>query len=313
MTSNRRGLRSGSVAPASSKLVSSEPSVISSPITFTPTTTSPPQEQKPILLLPPTTKLPHLSPSEFKLLRKKKSKLRLTVPSTLSSLPDICLRTTLEASLIFAQHEAGTAVLIHPSGWVLTCAHCFGDSEEEYKADSKKRWLLFYTGDAVLVECRAWDSFRDLALLKIIAIESTSQGVPTFRTVKLYQGKMSYKMSILCIGQPGRDDLESKESRKTTYNLVEVSEGTFRGMVKGVDPQDNEDIGALMHDAWTYWGHSGAPLLREVDGLVGLHSSWDDGTAMRHGVPGDAIREFLMVYLPEAVDEAASRASVNTS
>ena len=177
--------------------------------------------------------------------------------------------------------------------------------------------MLFYTGDAVLVECRAWDSFRDLALLKIIAVESDVEKVragetPSFRSVSLYEGKMGYKMPIICIGQPGRDDLESKESRKTTYNLVEVSEGTFRGMVKGVDPQDNEDIGTLMHDAWTYWGHSGAPLLREADGsLVGLHSSWDDTTAMRHGVPGAAIREFLMRHLPAAVGGMTPSTAIN--
>lgn len=159
----------------------------------------------------------------------------------------------------------------------------------------------------MLVECRAWDGVRDLALLKIIAVESDvgkAGEIPRFCSVSLYEGKMGYKIPILCIGQPGRDDLESKESKKTTYNLVEVSEGTFRGMVKGADPQDNSEIGTLMHDAWTYWGHSGAPLLREADGkLVGLHSSWDDMTAMRHGVPGVAIKEFLMMHLPAALEK----------
>jgi hypothetical protein len=56
-----------------------------------------------------------------------------------------------------------------------------------------------------------------------------------------------------------------------------------------------------MHDAWTYWGHSGAPLVSEKDGtLVGLHSSWDDQTAMRHGIPKVAIWEFLEKNLPSA-------------
>jgi V8-like Glu-specific endopeptidase len=49
-------------------------------------------------------------------------------------------------------------------------------------------------------------------------------------------------------------------------------------MAPGADPQDNAEIGALMHDAWTYWGHSGAPLVAEGDGgLVGVHSSWEEG------------------------------------
>jgi hypothetical protein len=71
-------------------------------------------------------------------------------------------------------------------------------------------------------------------------------------------------------------------------------------MIPDVDPQDNSEIGTLKHDAWTYWGHSGAPLLRRVDGsLLGLHSSWDDSTAMRHGVPLVAIKSFLSEHLPK--------------
>lgn len=65
-------------------------------------------------------------------------------------------------------------------------------------------------------------------------------------------------------------------------------------MIPGADPDNNSEIGSLKHDAWTYWGHSGAPLLKAVDGtLIGLHSSWDDKTAMRHGVPLIAIKHFL--------------------
>jgi hypothetical protein len=152
-----------------------------------------------------------------------------------------------------------------------------------------------------------------LALLKIVAVETEEEGVPRFESVELWEGEMRYKVPVICIGQPGRDDLESKDRRSTTYNLVEISEGCFRGMVKGRDAQDNEDIGTLMHDAWTYWGHSGAPLLREADGkLVGLHSSWDDRTAMRHGVPGVAIREFLKIHLPEALGNAGESSSTTS-
>lgn len=67
------------------------------------------------------------------------------------------------------------------------------------------------------------------------------------------------------------------------------------------DPHDNFEIGALKHTCWTYWGHSGAPLIhadtRAPGGgdfaLVGLHSSWDDRTGMRRGVALVAIRAFL--------------------
>ncbi len=252
------------------------------------------------------SKLPGLSSVELRLLREKQAKLRATAASTLN-----CLSTgphvwnALEATLIFAQYEAGTAVCIDKYGWILTCAHCFGESEEEYESTNKRKWLLSYTGLAVQVECRVWDAKRDLSLLKVVTVESSGGKTgdrPMFQAVLLSWTSPTPKMPIFCIGQPGRDDLESTSERKTKYNLVEISYGTFRGIVKGVDPQDTSEIGTLKHDAWTYWGHSGAPLLKEADGtLVGLHSSWDDQTAMRHGVPQIAIREFLLQEVPQQV------------
>jgi hypothetical protein len=256
-----------------------------------------------IQIIPAGSKLPGLTSTELKYLREKQNRLEQNASVTLKSLPHgTHIRNALESTLIFAQYEAGTAVCIDTNGWVLTCSHCFADSEEEYRAVSKRKWLLFYTGLAVQVECREWDPLRDLALLKIIAIETSEGEIPRFHSVPLSANVPTYKMRILCIGQPGRDDLESTSERKTKYNLLEVSEGTFRGMAKGVDPQDNSEIGTLMHDAWTYWGHSGAPLLRGADGtLIGLHSSWDDRTAMRRGIPQVAIKAFLEQRLPAAI------------
>ncbi|KAJ6458851.1 hypothetical protein C8R47DRAFT_959206, partial [Mycena vitilis] len=54
------------------------------------------------------------------------------------------------------------------------------------------------------------------------------------------------------------------------------------------------EIGTLMHDAWSYWGHFGAPLIHAVDGtLVVLHSSWDDESATRSVVPHAGIHKFV--------------------
>jgi len=264
-----------------------------------------------IRIVPLGSKLPGLQPKELKLLREKQRKLAVNASSVLSALPDNThSRNALESTLIFAQYEAGTAVCISSAGWILTCAHCFGDTEEEYQDSNKRRWLLFYNGVAVQTECRIWDGKRDLALLRIIAMESEPVNNAEFSkitSVPIYEGKSTYKMPILCIGQPGRDDPESASDRGTKYNLVEVSRGVYRGMVQGSDPQDNSEIGTLMHDAWTYWGHSGAPLVRESDGtLVGLHSSWDDKTAMRHGVPKAAIKDFLQHTLVPGISASAS-------
>jgi len=72
---------------------------------------------------------------------------------------------------------------------------------------------------------------------------------------------------VVCIGQPGSDDLESRSPRKTGFRVIEVSRGRYRGITPGADLQDNTEIGALMQDAWTYWGHLGAPLVAEGLGL----------------------------------------------
>jgi hypothetical protein len=75
---------------------------------------------------------------------------------------------------------------------------------------------------------------------------------------------------------------------------LHISTGRSRGLAPDQNPQDNSEIGALLHDCWTYWGHSGAPLIARSSGkLVGLHSSWDDATGMRRGVPLVAIKAFL--------------------
>jgi Trypsin-like peptidase domain len=173
-----------------------------------------------------------------------------------------------------------------------------------------RRWLLTYTGIAVLAECRAWDVRRDLALLKVIAVEAddgAANAMASLCHVTLAGIKRMSRTDVVCIGQPGGDDLESTTARKTMYNLFEISYGQLRGLMPRVDPQDNAEIGALKHDAWTYWGHSGAPLLKEDDGtLVGLHSSWDSQTAMRHAVPLVAIEGFLKERLPTAKGAAAA-------
>ncbi|EGC42777.1 AT hook domain-containing protein [Histoplasma capsulatum var. duboisii H88] len=290
---------------------------ISQPSSLRPPLDAPPAPEHPIITILRGSKLPNLSPAECKLFREKQLRLSNDTPHTRASVSGQHLRTALEASLIFAQHEAGSAVCIHPAGWVLTCAHCFGETEEEYLASPKTRWLLFYDGRAVQAECRAWDAKRDLALLKIIAIESdgASAGIgsnsrnnnnrndhdhdadASFPFVALSDYKPAVHTPIICIGQPGSEDLESATDRKTDYGLVEVSRGAFKGMVPGADPCDNSEIGTLKHDAWTYWGHSGAPLLNTADGsLIGLHSSWDDRTRMRHGVPLVAIEMFLQEH-----------------
>lgn len=268
------------------------------------TTATPTPAHSPLILRTPS-RLPGIINEDLRILRTKQRRLQLSASLTAQAARELGPWAVqgLASTLIFAQHEAGTAVCIDARGWMLTCAHCFGETDQEWRAHRRK-WLLCYTGLAVQVECRVWDARRDLALAKVIRIEAPEElssrhpTTPVFASVPLSTSQ-STTAPIICIGQPGADDLESAAPRKTAYDLIEISRGRLCGTIPNVDPQDNSEIGALKHDAWTYWGHSGAPLLRRVDGsLLGLHSSWDDSTAMRHGVPLIAIKEFLSEHLP---------------
>ncbi|KAH8654003.1 trypsin-like cysteine/serine peptidase domain-containing protein [Tricladium varicosporioides] len=305
MSTSGRILRSSTASSSKTPEIPPAQRPISSPITFITPTISPTES---IQIIPPGQKLPNISPQELKLLRQKQSKLAATSVLALQDLPDAPnIQNALNSTLIFGQYEAGTAVCISPDGHLLTCSHCYGDDIKEFRKGIKRKWLLFYDGLAVLADCRVWDGDRDLALLKIVAIESPvpeAGQIPLFAHTPVFNGSIKKHMKILCIGQPGQDDLESTSAQKTKYNLIEISEGTFQGMMKDVDPQDNSEIGTLMHDAWTYWGHSGAPLVSRSNGkLIGLHSSWDDQTAMRHGIPAIAIREFLNGLQPPGLAE----------
>lgn len=209
----------------------------------------------------------------------------------------------VQASLVFAQEEAGTAVCVSPEGLLLTCSHCVAETEDELDYE-KIHWLLFADGRVVGAKCASWDMRRDLALLRIVSAQSPNQdtsleGTPRgFPFATLADEPPSTDARLVCIGHPGSEDLEAAEPGvKTDYDVLHVSTGAFRGYADGQDLQDNSEIGALMHDCWTYWGHSGAPILDRRGGrLIGLHSSWDDQTAMRRGVPLEAIRAFLQPF-----------------
>ncbi|RKU47557.1 hypothetical protein DL546_006699 [Coniochaeta pulveracea] len=200
------------------------------------------------------------------------------------------------ATLIFAQQEAGTAVCIHPSGLLLTCAHCIAKEAADVKPE-KTFWLLFASGTVVGARCVAWDQHRDLALLRIVAAAGVDDSSVTvaFPAVQVADYRPLLGAQLVCIGHPGSEDFEAAEPGvKTGYDVLHLSTGTFHGYAEGQDLQDNSDIGALKHDCWTYWGHSGAPLLERDSGrLVGLHSSWDDETGMRRGIALEALKEFL--------------------
>lgn len=256
-------------------------------------------------LSPVTTRLPR---SSHLLLLQKQVLLRKHAVSLPRDFAPYA--AAVAATLVFAQEEAGTAVCVSHRGLLLTCAHCVAETAAELDF-SRTHWLLFASGRPVAARCVAWDPRRDLALLRVIAAQAVQDDqVPTgpslcssdaspilgdFPAVRVAVTPPAAGARLVCVGHPGSEDLEAAvPGVRTGYDVLHASEGQFRGLAAGQEPEDNATIGALMHNCWTYWGHSGAPLLERRTGtLVGLHSSWDDQTGMRRGVPLEAVRAFL--------------------
>ncbi|KAF2237131.1 hypothetical protein EV356DRAFT_496664 [Viridothelium virens] len=284
----------------------------------------------PIKTLPNTltSKETALNFRDQKLLQSKQHRLKLgdfSHPAQYQ--PESRLLIAAEATLVFAQEAAGTAVCISPEGLLLTCSHCVVENREQLDEESRdgekvSRWLLFASGTVVQTELLpgAWDDKRDLALLKIVKSQqlpscgSRAGGVEQQRKGKGSTWVFPYatiatdppKLNdpLICVGHPGSEDLEaSSPGLATEYDVLHISEGRFRGYAKAQDLQDNSEIGSLSHTCWTYWGHSGSPLFQQRTGkLSGLHSSWDDKSGMRRGIPLEAIQHFLQSHTALVVD-----------
>ena len=272
------------------------------PAAATPPPPLPPKPRNTILPLPArlTTTHTHPPPPSHHLLLHKQSHLHkysIAVPRDFRAHSP----ATVSATLVFAQEEAGTAVCVSPSGLLLTCAHCVSqdDDASDDPEEAPLYWLLFASGRAVAARCVARDDRRDLALLRVVAAQGQQPAAGEwgegFPSARLAGSGPAVGDGLVCVGHPGSEDLEVEEvGVRTGYDVLHLSTGWFRGLAEGQDVQDNSEIGALQHDCWTYWGHSGAPLFGRRSGeLVGLHSSWDDETGMRRGVAWEAVVAFM--------------------
>ena len=119
---------------------------------------------------------------------------------------------------------------------------------------------------------------------------------------------------VVCVGNPFDMDLECPDGetpRPMGFTPFWVSAGVLQGrLLTWKESAAKENLGRQRHSCWTYWGHSGAPLLRPVfhddpDGdensmqveVVGIHNSWDDTNGQRHAVSLEDIQEFIQEFV----------------
>lgn len=170
--------------------------------------------------------------------------------------------------------DSGSGVNILPGGMVLTNAHVA-------RSRGAVVTVEFPDGQKFNAKCVAIDPKLDLALCEF----KPKEPMP-FAEVAAAAAKTG--TPVVCVGQPG---VNTPEGEPTGYQPFHVSVGKIRGYLD--NPLGEQTLGRVKHDAWTYWGHSGSPIFDSAGHIVALHNSWDSTTAMRHGVPQQAIAKFL--------------------
>ena len=191
-------------------------------------------------------------------------------------------QTVLEACVHLVQDDFGSGFCINPKGLILTCFHCIQSENEGF--DLKAIFLLIFPNgelaEAMVIE---GDKELDLTLLEIIK----PTRIYPFLQISNILPKKGEK--VFCIGHPCYDDLETKKkNKKTNYPPFFFSKGRIEGYKS---EKEDKDLGNLIHSCWTYWGHSGAPIMNYDGVVVGVHNSWDERNGNRHGV---SVRELNM-------------------
>ena len=111
-------------------------------------------------------------------------------------------------------------------------------------------------------------------------------------------------------GSPYDWDLEAARGAAPTKNGFTpfwVSGGVLQGPIAAAAAAD-KGVGPQRHSCWTYWGHSGCPLVGADGAVLALHNSWDDSNGQRHGVPLAAMRAFVAAAAAAAAPASAEPA-----
>ena len=198
----------------------------------------------------------------------------------------------------------GSAVCIHEKGYILTCAHAAPPFEDE---NTKESLYIFPSGEIIKALTLDKDEKLDLALLQIISIYENNKFINIknltnkkfpYAKIKIPENSQNETKGkkVFCIGNPCftmEDDDGNIENNE--YKPFWISFGKIKGYLK--DPiYCKNDLGPLIHNCWTYWGHSGAPIFNFDGELVGMHNSWNEKNADRHGNSLLGINKFLSKF-----------------
>ena len=203
--------------------------------------------------------------------------------------------------------EFGTAVCISEKGYILTCSHAVSPFEGQ---KTKECLYIFPNGEIVKTLTLEKDEKLDLALLKIIEIyenenknfikiEKNPEKKFVYAKIKPTIKEENEKIgeNVFCIGNPCFEmfDDEDEKLRRNNYKPFWISFGKIKGYMRDKIYGKN-DLGPLIHDCWTYWGHSGAPIFNNNGEVVGMHNSWNEKNANRHGISLLGIINFISKF-----------------
>lgn len=169
---------------------------------------------------------------------------------------------------------SASGVVISADGLVLTAAHVPDRVGRVVQVQLPE-------GSTWAARCTRLDPEWDLALLQI-------REPVVLPWVELAPDAPEVVQDVAIVGQPGST---TPGGEPTGYQPFYVSSGEIRFFAS--DRLANQSLGGTAHDAWTYWGHSGSPLLDRQGRIVALHNSWDSSTAMRHAITWEALHAFL--------------------
>lgn len=166
----------------------------------------------------------------------------------------------------------GTGVVITPGGLMLTARHVVDHSLKSPMT------AIFPDGRRARAVVISHDKTHDLALLRL-----ADPGTTPYPHARLARSEPGVGADVVIVGNPGK-----ASGRKAWH--TSVGQILWYGSMVGIR-------GDLAYNAWTYWGHSGSPVFDTRGRVVGIHNSWNNQNAWRHGLRLSTVRAFVKAAL----------------